>query len=39
MKYKKPEIKKVTLNVKVDSKADEKRSCDGGHCVLALKDH
>lgn len=37
MKYSKPEIKKVVVSVKVDSNADDKRSCEGGHCVLALK--
>jgi len=39
MEYKKPEVKKIVVNVRVNSEADDKRSCEGGHCVLALKDH
>ena len=33
MKYTKPEIKKVDVNVEVHSNASERTSCDGGHCV------
>ena len=38
MKYQKPQIKKVTCNVKVNSNASETSSCDGGHCVRARYD-
>ena len=33
MKYTKPELKKVEVNVQVQSNASERTSCDGGHCV------
>lgn len=35
MKYQKPQIKKMTCQVKVNQNASELSSCDGGHCVRA----
>ena len=41
MKYKKPEVKKMKVVVKVNTNASERTSCDGGHCVRARygQDH
>lgn len=33
MKYEKPCIKKVVVDVKVNTSSSEHTSCDGGHCV------
>lgn len=35
MSYQKPEVKKVEVHVKVNTKASEQSSCYGGHCVKA----
>ena len=35
MNYKKPEVKKVEVNVKINSNASDQTSCAGGHCVRA----
>ena len=35
MKYEKPEVKKIVIEVKVNTNASELSSCDGGHCVKA----
>lgn len=38
MNYQKPKVKKVSVNLEVNSMADNKRSCnDRGCCVLSLK--
>ena len=41
MNYTKPECKAVEVNVKVNSNASDRSSCDGGHCVRARygQDH
>lgn len=41
MKYEKPELKKVEVNVKVNSMGSDRSSCEGGHCVKARygQDH
>lgn len=41
MSYKKPEIKKIEVSVKVNSDASDRSSCEGGHCVRARygEDH
>lgn len=41
MSYKKPEIKKIVVVVKVNSNASDRSSCEGGHCVRARygQDH
>lgn len=36
MKYEKPEIKKMVVNVSTNTNASELSSCDGGHCVRAM---
>ena len=35
MSYKKPEVKKIEVDVKVNTKADNQSSCAGGRCVKA----
>ena len=35
MSYQKPEVRKVEVNVKVNTEASEQSSCYGGHCVKA----
>lgn len=35
MSYKKPDIKKIDVNVTVAKHADDQSSCNGGHCVKA----
>ncbi len=41
MKYKKPALIQLKIDVKVHSDASEKTSCAGGHCVRARygEDH
>lgn len=41
MSYKKPEIKKMEVAVKVNTNASDRSSCEGGHCVKARysQDH
>ncbi|MFL0248722.1 hypothetical protein [Candidatus Clostridium stratigraminis] len=41
MSYKKPEIKKIEVSIKVNSDASDRSSCEGGHCVKARygQDH
>lgn len=41
MKYMKPQIKKVEVNIKVNSNGSDRSSCEGGHCVKARygQDH
>ncbi len=33
MEYKKPEIVKVEVELKTNTAASDRSSCDGGHCV------
>ncbi len=33
MEYTKPQLTKVVVDVKIQSNASERTSCDGGHCV------
>jgi hypothetical protein len=35
MSYSKPEIKKMEVEVKVNTQASDQSSCNGGHCVKA----
>ncbi len=35
MSYQKPEVRKVEVNVKVNTEASEQSSCYGGHCIKA----
>lgn len=35
MKYERPEITKIIVEVSVNTNASELSSCDGGHCVRA----
>jgi hypothetical protein len=35
MSYKKPEIRKIEVVVKVNTMASDRSSCEGGHCVKA----
>lgn len=39
MSYKKPEVKKVEVELKVNSNADEMSSCKGGHCVKSIYEN
>lgn len=36
MKYEMPIVKKIVVDVKVNTNAAELSSCDGGHCVKAM---
>ena len=39
MSYKKPEMKKIAVALKINKKADEQSSCKGGHCVKAIYEN
>ena len=36
MKYERPELTKIEVEVKVNTNSSELSSCDGGHCVKAM---
>ena len=36
MSYQKPIVKKIGVQVQVNTHADDQSSCHGGHCVKAI---
>ena len=39
MSYQKPEIKKIEVDVKINSEASEQSTCKGGQCVKAIYEN
>lgn len=39
MSYSKPEVKKVEVELRINSNADEMSSCKGGQCVKAIYEN
>lgn len=35
MEYKKPELTRVEVEIKTNTNASDRSSCEGGHCVKA----